>query len=66
VIEPETFAGIVALKLKVPDALAVPEPTEVPLTEAVTVALAAAPEPLIVTTSPGATVVFEAAAVQPP
>jgi hypothetical protein len=63
---PETFAGIVALKLKLPVALAVPEPTLVPLIDAVTVLFATAPVPLTVIWSPPTTLVFDAVAVQPP
>jgi hypothetical protein len=54
---PDTSDGIVTLKLKVPVALAVPEPMLFPLIVAVTVLLGLAPVPLIVIVSPGATFV---------
>jgi hypothetical protein len=63
---PETPVGTVALKLKLPVALAVPEPIFVPLTDADTAALGVAPVPLIVTVSPGDTFVVDAVAAHPP
>jgi hypothetical protein len=65
-IVPVAEAGIVAEKLKLPLPSAVPEPTVVPATEALTAPSGWAPDPLTVTVWPAAGVSSDTVALQPP
>src|SRR5262245_18929632 len=63
---PVAVDGTVAVKVKLPVASAVPVPTSVPSTDALTAPPSAAPDPVTVTDWPGSGVVSETVALQPP